>query len=167
MNYLEILLAALAAFLLGSIWYSALFGKIWQREVGLTDEDAQSRVGITFGVSFLMFLIISYLMDMFWGAHIHNGSIGHGAFHGMQGALFSAVPLMIINYLYQRKSVTLMAIDGFYAIAFFAVMGGMLAALPLYEVPAPSADTLKENIEWAQDYLQKQQHTLDSLYTGD
>ncbi|MFK7755531.1 MAG: DUF1761 domain-containing protein [Flavobacteriales bacterium] len=162
MNYLEILIAAFTAFLLGAIWYSALFGKIWQREAGLSDEDVKGRVGVTFGVSFLMFLVISFLMEMFWGSHIHNGTIAHGAFHGMQGALFSAVPLMIINYLYQRKSIILMAIDGLYAIAFFAVIGSMLAALPLYET-APTADELKESLEWAQEFIQKKQDELDAL----
>lgn len=166
MQYLEILIAAAVAFLLGSIWYSALFGKIWQKEVGLSDEDVQGNVGLTFGLSFVMFLIISFLMDYFWGSHIHDGTIGHGAFHGMQGALFSAVPLMIINYLYQRRSFKLMAIDSLYAIAFFAVMGAMLAALPLHEPPTPTAEDLEESIEWAQDYLSKKQEELENLNSG-
>ena len=103
MEYLEVFIAAVAAFLLGFLWYSPLFGKLWQKETGLTNEDVQSGVGITHGVSFLMMLIIAFLMNFFWGGHVHDGTIGHGAFHGMQGALFSAVPLLVINYLYQRS----------------------------------------------------------------
>jgi len=165
MNYLEIFIAALAAFLLGAVWYSALFGKIWQRETGLSDEDVQGKVGVTFGVSFIMFLIISYLMDMFWGGHIHNGSVAHGAFHGMQGALFSAVPLMVINYLYQRRSITLMLIDGLYAVAFFAVIGGVLAMLPLYDT-TPSAEEIKESLEYFQDKIIEKQKLLDDMKSG-
>ena len=38
-NILAVLIAAVSSFLLGGLWYSpALFGKAWQREVGLTDE---------------------------------------------------------------------------------------------------------------------------------
>jgi hypothetical protein len=38
-NWLAVLIAAVASFLLGGAWYSnALFGKAWQRETGVTDE---------------------------------------------------------------------------------------------------------------------------------
>ena len=39
LNIWAILVATLASFALGALWYSVLFGKIWQREVGITDED--------------------------------------------------------------------------------------------------------------------------------
>ncbi len=163
MEYLEVFLAALSTFILGFIWYAPLFGKIWQRETGLTAEDVQSGMAVTHGVSFLMMLIIAYLMSYFWGGHIHDGSIGHGAFHGMQGALFSALPLLVINYLYQRKSFTLMLIDGLYAIAFFALMGAVLSGLKLCESPTPSAEDLKESIEWAEEFLKTKKDALDAF----
>ena len=38
-NWIAVVVAAVACFLLGGLWYSkALFGKAWQRETGLTDE---------------------------------------------------------------------------------------------------------------------------------
>ena len=38
-NWIAIVVAAVASFLLGGLWYSpVLFGKAWQRETGLTDE---------------------------------------------------------------------------------------------------------------------------------
>jgi len=166
MEYLEVLIAAIAAFMLGFLWYSALFGKAWQRETGITNEQAQSGMGLTHGVSFLMMLAISFLMNYFWGGHIHNGTIGHGAFHGMQGALFSAVPLLVINYMYQKKSFLLILIDAGYAIAFFALMGAVLAALGLYEAPTPTVEDLKESIEWANGYLKEKQEALDALSNG-
>ncbi len=41
MQYLEPIIGGAAAFLLGFLWYSALFGKVWQAETGVTDEQAQ------------------------------------------------------------------------------------------------------------------------------
>ena len=41
MAHLEILIGAAAAFMLGFLWYTALFGKAWQAETGISDEDAQ------------------------------------------------------------------------------------------------------------------------------
>ena len=51
MAYLELFIAALAAFLLGFAWYTALFGKAWQAETGLTSEQAQSNMALTHGIA--------------------------------------------------------------------------------------------------------------------
>ena len=37
MNWLAVVVATVAFFVVGAIWYTALFGKIWQREVGLSE----------------------------------------------------------------------------------------------------------------------------------
>jgi hypothetical protein len=38
-NYLAVIAAALGAFVFGALWYSTpLFGKIWQKELGFSDE---------------------------------------------------------------------------------------------------------------------------------
>jgi hypothetical protein len=60
MAFLEPLIGGLAAFLLGFAWYTALFGKAWQGETGITDEDAKSGVALTHGLAFLMMCIISF-----------------------------------------------------------------------------------------------------------
>ena len=39
-NWLAVIAAALSSFVLGGVWYSALFAKVWQREAGLSDEQA-------------------------------------------------------------------------------------------------------------------------------
>ena len=132
MAYLEPVLGGLAAFMLGFAWYTALFGKAWQAETGVTDEQAQQGMGITHGVSFLMMVFLSFGVNYIINMHtMEEQTFTHGAFHGMTAALSFAVPLMIINYLYQKKSLKLMLIDGGYAVAFFALSGGVMAALKL------------------------------------
>ena len=42
LNYLAILVAAVATFMLGSVWYTALFGKAWQKAHGVTEEDMKA-----------------------------------------------------------------------------------------------------------------------------
>ena len=42
-NWIAVVVAAVACFLLGGLWYSpVLFGKAWQREAGLTDEQLKN-----------------------------------------------------------------------------------------------------------------------------
>jgi Protein of unknown function (DUF1761) len=41
LNYLAILVSALLAFGIGTIWYTFLFGKIWQQEVNRSKEHSE------------------------------------------------------------------------------------------------------------------------------
>ncbi len=130
MNYLEILLAAIAAFMLGFLWYTALFGKVWQAETGISDEQAQSGMAMTHGLAFLMMLVIAYFIN--GGANYHpieEQTFVHGGFHGGYTALKYALPAVAIHYLYQKKSLKLFLIDGVYVLLFFALMGALLYGL--------------------------------------
>lgn len=130
MAYLELLIAAVAAFLLGFAWYTVLFGKAWQAETGITDDQAKSGVAMTYGLSFLLMLVLAFGVNYLINFHKpEEQTFTHGAFHGMQlGAMFG-LPAVGINYLYQKKSLKLYLIDGGYLVAFMALMGGVLAAL--------------------------------------
>ena len=132
MQYLEPVIGGLAAFMLGFAWYTALFGKIWQAETGITDEEAQSGMAITHGGAFLMMIIISFGLNFIVNMHPpEEQTFVHGAFHGALACAMYALPLMVINYLYQKKSFKLMCVDGLYAICFFALSSGVMAALKL------------------------------------
>ena len=60
-NYLAVGVAAVSAFIIGGLWYAPfLFGKVWQKEVGLSDEEMKNaNMGKTFGIAFVLSLIIS------------------------------------------------------------------------------------------------------------
>ena len=55
MNWLAVVGAALAGFVIGGLWYGPLLGKVWQRESGLSDEALKngSMVQI-FGLTFVL-----------------------------------------------------------------------------------------------------------------
>lgn len=130
MAYLELIIAAVAAFLLGFGWYTVIFGKAWQAETGVTDDQAKSGAALTYGLSFLMMVILAYAVNYVINFHeVAEQTFTHGAFHGMLSALMYGLPAVAINYLYQKKSLKLFLIDGGYLVAFMALMGGVLAAL--------------------------------------
>ena len=132
MAYLEIIIAAAAAFLLGFGWYTALFGKAWQAESGVTDEEAQQDMARTHGLSFLMMCILAFGNNYVIELHpVADQTFVHGAFLGVLAACLYAIPAVAIHYLYQRKSLKLFLIDAGYILAFFALMSGVLAALKL------------------------------------
>ena len=74
-NWIAIVVAAVASFLLGGLWYSpALFGKAWQREVGLTDEQMKnSNMVKIFGLTLILCLLAAWMFATFLGAAIALG----------------------------------------------------------------------------------------------
>lgn len=132
MQFLEPIIGGIAAFALGFAWYTALFGKAWQAETGMSDEDAQKDMARTHGLALLMMIIMSYAVNIIIGFHEPaEQTFVHGAFHGALSGLFYAAPATAINYLYQRKSLKLYLIDASYLVLLLALSGGVMAALKL------------------------------------
>lgn len=52
MMHLEPVIGGIPAFLLGFLWYTALFGKVWKAETGITDEQARKGIALTHGLAF-------------------------------------------------------------------------------------------------------------------
>jgi hypothetical protein len=125
-SLLKVLVAALATFVLGGLWYGLLFGKLWQRLTGLSDErlQAASKARI-FGLSFVLSFVAAYVFAMFLGPEPAPAfAIGVGALAGLcwVGASFG------INDLFELRSVKLWAINaGYHTLAFtlFGVVFGL------------------------------------------
>lgn len=130
MQFLEPLIGGIAAFALGFFGYTTLFGKAWQAETGLSDEDAQKDMARTHGLALLMMIIMSYALNMIIGYHpVEEQTFVHGAFHGIMVGVFYAATSTAINYLYQRKSLKLYLIDASYQVLFLGLSGGVMALL--------------------------------------
>ena len=67
-NYLAIIATTALGFLIGGLWYGPLFGKAWQREVGLSDEAIKKANMIKiFGITIILNIIISMNLSAFLG----------------------------------------------------------------------------------------------------
>jgi len=169
MFYVEILIAALAAFALGALWYTVLFGKYWQKQTGITDEQASKGVLLTHGLSFVAMLAYGYLIQDRWGAHYADDpTFTHGMAHAAMTGLMFVIPLFAINYLYQKRSIGLFLVDMGYYVSVLIIVSGLISMINIYE-PGPSsysAEELKESIEWAEGYLKGKKEALDALQGG-
>lgn len=127
-DLLAVVLGAVAFFAVGAVWYTALFGKAWQREVGLTDEQIKgTNMPLVFGLCFLFEMLVSLML----GHNIARTDPSTRAIM-MMAIGFGAtimVPAIGINYLYQRKSGKLFAIDAGHFVLGTAAMGAVHAAL--------------------------------------
>jgi len=132
MANLEPIIGGLAAFFIGFLWYGVVFKSAWQVETGITDKEAQKGMALQHGGALLMMIVLSFGINFIINMHpVAEQTMAHGAFHGAMAAGGFAVPLMVINYLYQKRSFKLMLIDGLYGVVFCAVSGGVMAALQL------------------------------------
>jgi hypothetical protein len=138
-NWIAVLVAAVASFLLGGLWYSPLlFGKAWQREAGLTDEQLKNgNMAKIFGLSLVLAFLAAWNFANFLGPRpnvIFGTAVGASAGLLWVGASFG------INYLFERKSFKLFAINAGYHTLQFALFGLVLALLPCQhcaELPCP------------------------------
>lgn len=134
-NVWAVLVAAVSGFVLGGLWYSPmLFGRAWQREAGLTDEQLQgANMGLVFGLSFVLCVIASFVFAMFLGPRPPL-ALGLGA--GFSAGLCWVGASFGINYLFERKSFKLFAINAGYHTVQFTLIGLILALWPVKDAAA-------------------------------
>ncbi len=126
-NWLAVLVSGLAFFALGAVWYSALFGRKWAEFADIDWENPGGNMGLIFGSTLVLELVasaaIASLIQLIgregWQAGLHVGLVvGIGV----------VLPVVSINYLYQRKPYGLIAIDAGHMILGLAIVGTILGA---------------------------------------
>jgi len=155
-NFLAILVAALSSFVVGFIWYNPkVFGTIWMKEIGLTEEQAQkSNMLKIFGLTFVYAFMLAFMMpnlvihqsgalSMIGGPMFVDSakpsyaafmadygdafrSYKHGALHGFISGIFIALPIVSINGLFEQKSWKYMAIQAGYWTTILTIMGSII-----------------------------------------
>lgn len=77
-NYLAILLASIAAFIVGGIWYSKLaFGKSWMELADLSEETVKEKMVTKIISVFLLSLVMAYMLSHV--AHMSINVFGYSA----------------------------------------------------------------------------------------
>jgi hypothetical protein len=127
-NWLAVLVATLAYYFLGAIWYSFLFQKKWiaYQNIDMNAPDAKKGTGAIMGIAFVLFFIITLGLAILIGRLENLGGVASGLRIGLlTGVCFSAMVLSI-TYLYTKKPLGLHAIDGL-----FHIVGQVIAAIIL------------------------------------
>jgi len=126
-NWLAVLVATAAAFLLGGIWYSnALFGKPWMQEVGLTAEAlAKTNMKPIFAGTFVLQFVAATALARFLGA---DSSLPIGLHAGLLIGLCWIAPAYGVTYLFEQRSLRIFIINAGYYVVMFALMGTIIGA---------------------------------------
>lgn len=130
-NWLAVVLAALAGFVVGGIWYGPVMGKKWMGAVGLTEEQLkQSNMSLIYGGAFAFSLLASWTLAHTFATYAADLSVSVKVLTAFGVALGFIVPAIGTNYLFSQKSRTLFLIDAAYWLLFYIAMGLVHAYLP-------------------------------------
>jgi uncharacterized protein DUF1761 len=130
LNYLPILAAAVASFVFGGIWYSAL-SRPWMEAVGMSPERMQKDRG-SLGLYVLAFVAQLVMAVMLAGILVHLALGGFAT--TLRTGLISAgflwlgfvIPTMLVNYAFHGAKQMLTLIDGGHWLAVLLIQGGIM-----------------------------------------
>jgi hypothetical protein len=126
-NYIAVLAAAVSSFLIGGLWYSpVLFARAWMREANLSEDQLRKKVAQTFAGAFVLSFVVALNLAFFLGT---NATLGWGAGAGALAGVGWAAASLATVFLFERRSITLMVIDGGYLAVSYTAMGVIIAAL--------------------------------------
>lgn len=127
-NVLAVLTATVTAFIVGGIWYSpVLFGRPWQRLVGLSDDELRGGQGRIFGGAFGLMLIAALVLAPVLGA---DATAVFGAAAGFAVGFGWVSTALGVVYLFSRQPFRLWLIDAGYQVVAFTAMGAVIGAWP-------------------------------------
>ena len=125
-HWLSVIVAAVSAFLVGGIWYGPLFGKAWMEALGITEEALKERsVSRTFGISMLLSLIATLILEMFIGP---AANLVAGAGVGLLAGAGWVATFLGILYLFEMRSMKIYFLNAGYCTVALTVAGGILGA---------------------------------------
>jgi hypothetical protein len=134
LNYLPILIAAIASFAFGAVWYSAL-GRQWMAARGLSEADmarAKVEMGpvpIPYIVAFVAELIMAWMLAGVL-LHMAQGGLAPSIRTGLISAFFLwlgfVATTMAVNHVFQGARTALSLIDGGHWLGVLLIQGAIL-----------------------------------------
>lgn len=128
-NFLSVIIAAVAYMILGALWYSpALFGNAWMKGIGKTKE----QVAADFSpINYFWALCTSFLASygiariMVWS---NRGEISDGIMIGALAGVCFVLATMGINDIFESRPKGLTIINALYHIVGFIIAGVIIGA---------------------------------------
>lgn len=133
-HWAAVVLAGLAAFVVGGFWYSVLFGKAWMAARGVTREEIMAKrggagPGAMFGITLVLDIVMAFFADHVLTTYTTDPGLNFALMITGGLALGFVIPAMAVNYLYQQASMKLFLIDAGHWLFAFLAMGAVFAVM--------------------------------------
>jgi hypothetical protein len=120
-NWIAVVVAAIASFAVGAVWYIAL-GSQWISALGRTREQVGSGP-VPFIFGFISMLVMAYFMALVTPALFGPTTIGSGLLAGAHMWLGFGLTTLVLNHRYQGMPWRLTVIDGGYLLLALLAQG--------------------------------------------
>lgn len=120
-NWLAVLAATIAAFVLGGLWYSPmLFARAWQRAADVSDEALKNAsMPLVFGLAFVFTLVMAANLAAF----VNGIDLGMTLAYSLAAGLGWAALGLGVVALFERRPPAYFLINGGYLTLAFLLMG--------------------------------------------
>ena len=127
-NYLAVVVAALANYVIATIWYGFVFGALWMKLTGIQEmKPSPGKMLVVFIGSFLMSYVLLHSI-VFGESYLKTSGVAGG----LQGGFFSwlgfIAPVTLTNVIYEKRSWKLWLLDNAFWLLSLLVMGAILAS---------------------------------------
>lgn len=128
-NYVAVVVATVAAFALGGLWYSPLlFAKMWVAAHGYSEEQVkamQKSAGKAYGVSLVCQWLIAFAIAVLVG-YLHLVNLSQGLKLSVLVWFGFAFPLGLMATMFTEKRITVFLIDTGYQLVYLLIMGAII-----------------------------------------
>jgi hypothetical protein len=127
-NSVAVIVAAVAYWILGALWYGVAFAKPWMALEHMSPEQAQSMNPVlSYVITFLLNLLIAYAIGLICVWRNAN-TFGRGASVGVLLWIGLVGPVTYTTYMYEMRPWQLFAINELFPLFGFVLMGAILGA---------------------------------------
>ena len=113
MEFVAVIVAAVAAFIFGGIWYTVM-AKPWMAAAGLSEDTVNRSNPVPYVISIVSLVIVAGMMrHIFVSSGVET--VYYGGVSGFGLGLFVAVPWLATNYGFAQRPAALTLIDGAYS----------------------------------------------------
>ncbi len=129
-NYIAVIIAALAGFGLGAVWYTVL-AKPWMHAIGKTEAECKQQQGsakvVPFAICIVALFIMAWMLAGLMG-HLGDITIRGGVISGLFVWLGFVITTMGVNHAFSGAKPMLTLIDGGYWLAVLLIQGAVIGA---------------------------------------
>jgi hypothetical protein len=137
-SLIAVLVAAIVMFIIGALWYGALFGRQWRALQGVAEGSQMTGMGVTLAGGFVVNLIMAYVLARLV-VHYGTPSLGEGVLTGLLAWVGFGATITANQILYERRPWLLWAINNGYLLIGLVVMGAILGWWHAVPAPAPGS----------------------------
>jgi hypothetical protein len=127
-NYLAVLVAAIASYVIAAVWYGMIFRKAWSQLTNIADmKQAAKNIVIVFVATLIMSFVLDHSIA-FGNAYVQTSGVSGGLQGGFYNWLGFVAPVTLMGVVYEKRPWKLWLLDNGFWLLSLLVMGAILSA---------------------------------------